>query len=53
MGHSTTKSKKLVGFVATATLATSMIAGVGNASAQTTDTLKTAEPVQEKAKDKK
>ncbi|PDZ84573.1 cell wall anchor protein [Bacillus toyonensis] len=53
MGNSTTKSKKLVGFVATATLATSMIAGVGNASAQTTDTLKTAEPVQEKAKDKK
>ncbi|HDR7700270.1 TPA: DUF5011 domain-containing protein [Bacillus toyonensis] len=45
--------KKLVGFVATATLATSMITGVGNASAQTTDTLKTAEPVQEKAKDKK
>jgi len=30
-----------------------MITGVGNASAQTTDTLKTAEPVQEKAKDKK
>ena len=53
MGNSTTKSKKLVGFVATATLATSMITGVGNASAQTTDTLKTAEPVQEKAKDKK
>ncbi|MDY0854774.1 DUF5011 domain-containing protein [Bacillus thuringiensis] len=53
MGNSTTTSKKLVGFVATATLATSMIAGVGNASAQTTDTLKTAEPVQEKAKDKK
>ncbi|MCU5380832.1 DUF5011 domain-containing protein, partial [Bacillus cereus] len=53
MGNSTNKSKKLVGFVATATLATSMIAGVGNASAQTTDTLKTAEPVQEKAKDKK
>ncbi|MES5949215.1 MULTISPECIES: immunoglobulin-like domain-containing protein [Bacillus] len=53
MGNSTTKSKKLVGFVATATLATSMIAGVGNASAQTTDTLKTAEPVQEKARDKK
>ncbi|PFX61499.1 cell wall anchor protein [Bacillus toyonensis] len=53
MGNSTTKSKKLVGFVATATLATSMIAGVGNASAQTTDTLKTAEPVQENAKDKK
>ncbi|PHG42080.1 DUF5011 domain-containing protein, partial [Bacillus toyonensis] len=53
MGNSTTKSKKLVGFVATATLATSMIAGASNASAQTTDTLKTAEPVQEKAKDKK
>ncbi|PEM62596.1 immunoglobulin-like domain-containing protein [Bacillus toyonensis] len=53
MGKSTTKSKKLVGFVATATLATSMIAGASNASAQTTDTLKTAEPVQEKAKDKK
>ncbi|MGX5568678.1 immunoglobulin-like domain-containing protein [Bacillus toyonensis] len=53
MGNSTTKSKKLVGFVATATLATSMITGVGNASAQSTDTLKTAEPVQEKAKDKK
>ncbi|PEL17019.1 immunoglobulin-like domain-containing protein [Bacillus toyonensis] len=53
MGNSTTKSKKLVGFVATATLATSMIAGASNASAQTTDTLKTADPVQEKAKDKK
>ncbi|EOO97662.1 DUF5011 domain-containing protein, partial [Bacillus cereus] len=53
MGNSTTKSKKLVGFVATATLATSMIAGVGNASAQTTDTLRVSEPVHEKAKDKK
>ncbi|OOR55361.1 cell wall anchor protein [Bacillus mycoides] len=53
MGNSTAKSKKLVGFVATATLATSMIAGASNASAQTTSTLKASEPVQEKAKDKK
>ncbi|HDR7600967.1 TPA: DUF5011 domain-containing protein [Bacillus mycoides] len=52
MGNSTAKSKKLVGFVATATLATSMIAGASNASAQTTSTLKASEPVQEKAKDK-
>ncbi|MEK4835107.1 immunoglobulin-like domain-containing protein [Bacillus sp. FSL H8-0545] len=53
MGNKTAKSKKLVGFVATATLATSMIAGASNASAQTTSTLKASEPVQEKAKDKK
>ncbi|MCU4992662.1 DUF5011 domain-containing protein, partial [Bacillus cereus] len=52
MGNSTSKSKKLVGFVATATLATSMIAGAGNASAQTTDSLKASEPVQERAEDK-
>ncbi|MGG0454655.1 immunoglobulin-like domain-containing protein [Bacillus mycoides] len=52
MGNSTAKSKKLVGFVATVTLATSMIAGASNASAQTTDTLKVSEPVQEKAEDK-
>ncbi|PQZ52341.1 cell wall anchor protein [Bacillus sp. MYb209] len=53
MGNKTAKSKKLVGFVATATLATSMIAGVSNASAQTTDSLKVSEPTQEKAADKK
>ncbi|MGG0722746.1 immunoglobulin-like domain-containing protein [Bacillus mycoides] len=53
MGNKTAKSKKLVGFVATATLATSMIAGASNASAQTTSTLKASEPLQEKAKDKK
>ncbi|UFI00496.1 immunoglobulin-like domain-containing protein [Bacillus toyonensis] len=49
MGKATVKSKKIVGIVATATLATSMIAGAGNASAQTTDSLKASEPVQERA----
>ncbi|HDR7392049.1 TPA: DUF5011 domain-containing protein [Bacillus toyonensis] len=53
MGKATVKSKKLVGIVATATLATSMIAGTSNASAQTTDSLKVSEPVQERAEDKK
>ncbi|PEM49972.1 immunoglobulin-like domain-containing protein [Bacillus wiedmannii] len=53
MGKATAKSKKLVGIVATATLATSMIAGTSNASAQTTDSLKVSEPVQERAEDKK
>ncbi|EEL37383.1 TPA: DUF5011 domain-containing protein [Bacillus toyonensis] len=53
MGKATVKSKKLVGIVATATLATSMIAGTSNASAQTTDSLKVGEPVQERAEDKK
>ncbi|MDM5191273.1 DUF5011 domain-containing protein [Bacillus hominis] len=52
MGKSIAKSKKLVGIVATATLATSMIAGTSNASAQTTDSLKVSEPVQERAEDK-
>lgn len=52
-GEFNSQIKKLVGFVATATLATSMIAGASNASAQTTSTLKASEPVQEKAKDKK
>ncbi|MGX5470080.1 immunoglobulin-like domain-containing protein [Bacillus toyonensis] len=53
MGKATVKSKKLVGIVAIATLATSMIAGTSNASAQTTDSLKVSEPVQERAEDKK
>ncbi|PEF97095.1 immunoglobulin-like domain-containing protein [Bacillus toyonensis] len=53
MGKATVKSKKIVGIVATATLATSMIAGTSNASAQTTDSLKVSEPVQERAEDKK
>ncbi|WP_017150232.1 immunoglobulin-like domain-containing protein [Bacillus bingmayongensis] len=53
MGNKTAKSKKLVGFVATATLATSMMAGASNANAQTTDSLKVNEPIQATAEDKK
>ncbi|MDR4173897.1 immunoglobulin-like domain-containing protein [Bacillus nitratireducens] len=53
MGNKTAKSKKLVGLVATATLATSMIAGASNTNAQTTDSLKVNGPIQATAEDKK
>ncbi|MGN4914398.1 immunoglobulin-like domain-containing protein, partial [Bacillus cereus group sp. MYBK15-3] len=43
------KTNKMVGIVATAALATSMVAGAGSASAQTPDTLKASEPAKAKA----
>ncbi|MBO1625743.1 immunoglobulin-like domain-containing protein [Bacillus arachidis] len=53
MSNKTSKSKKLVGFVATATLATSMMAGASNVNAQTTDSLEMNEPIQATAENKK